>query len=791
MATITDLQSALRIRADFNNVLKTLTIHDNTDYTELQIDPTEVSLLFSLSGPTGVYYINTGFALDDISSPDISPIVSLDSALIDLPLNTVGKIAPGTYIFNVKSVWNSEVAQVVKTYLFDYEKPVANIDMVADVFASTITATDNTEYGDYASLGITHIISAPTLSEIPDATLTGKVVTVGPSIWTKTWTDSVTSEVIWDDELWAQGDLVWIRIIDTVNGEGGIDVSNSDIGSMYYQAYKTINDRLLSARGTRAKFEMDRLQKLRDDLVFYFGLYLLAERSGTDSSYAASKIEELIQYEGIEIIVSDEPVEILPISGGSSTVVGTGTEWFSAPGVPSPSVGESGDFYLDEDSPNWLYKKIGGSWAKLLYMKGVTGATGPAGPTGVGATGPTGPTGATGPSGPRGYLGIQGVPGVAGWQLRANPATILVPTDPYGYSGDYSKASSVIELWDGNTQVDISGTSMAISADYLGVSQSVQSTGSQKGRIFSVTGSYPGALVLKITTSFTYGGVTKTLEIPVLMLRAGLTGPAGPTGAAGIGTIGAQGITGPTGPTGASIVGPTGARGATGPTGVGLTGPTGPTGAAGDIFATTSAQSKAIPTSHPTVVAFSDVSAALKYSPGQEIIAANDSTHYFVATVTTYTGTTLTVSSVSNVGTGTFTAWAINMNGAPGPAGATGATGAAGPTGPTGASVIGPTGPTGPTGIQGITGPTGPAGPTGVGITGPTGPTGATGATGPTTVGPTGPTGPASPVPGQHAAGAPSVTPEYYGQWYHNDTNGDLYFAVGLTSADWHLKYTA
>lgn len=77
------------------------------------------------------------------------------------------------------------------------------------------------------------------------------------------------------------------------------------------------------------------------------------------------------------------------------------------------------------------------------------------------------------------------------------------------------------------------------------------------------------------------------------IVRAGATGPTGPTGATGAtgpaGPTGVTGATGPTGPTGVTGVtgptGPTGATGVTGPTGptgaTGVTGPTGPTGVTG------------------------------------------------------------------------------------------------------------------------------------------------------------------------------------------------------------------
>jgi hypothetical protein len=103
----------------------------------------------------------------------------------------------------------------------------------------------------------------------------------------------------------------------------------------------------------------------------------------------------------------------------------------------------------------------------------------------------------------------------------------------------------------------------------------------------------------------------------------------------------------------------------------------------------------------------------------------------------------MTATITDSDGSGTYSAWIVNLSGAVGAIGDTGPTGAVGPTGPEGptgatgaaSTVPGPTGPTGDTGPTGATGATGAAstveGPTGpTGLTGATGPTGATGATG-------------------------------------------------------------
>ena len=257
-------------------------------------------------------------------------------------------------------------------------------------------------------------------------------------------------------------------------------------------------------------------------------------------------------------------------------------------------------------------------------------------------------------------------------------------------------------------------------------------------------------------------GATGPVGITGSTGATGLTGPTGSTGPIGqqgsTGATGQTGSTGSTGPIGSTgSTGPIGATGSTGP--LGSTGATGLTGATGDRYLTTSGSSLTLATGAQTLL----VGSGLSYSPGQQIIISNDSTHYMTGIVVVYNNNspgvgfgTLNVNITTTVGSGTYTSWQVNLNATAGATGATGfngATGATGPLGLTGATGPsgGPTGATGATGPQGdpgspggATGPTGatgvagPTGPQGVlGSTGATGETGATGATGATGVMPT------------------------------------------------------
>jgi hypothetical protein len=109
-------------------------------------------------------------------------------------------------------------------------------------------------------------------------------------------------------------------------------------------------------------------------------------------------------------------------------------------------------------------------------------------------------------------------------------------------------------------------------------------------------------------------------------------------------------------------------------------------------------------------------STATAFAVGQRVRIAYTvtPTNYVEGIITAFSGTSLTITSDTTGGSGTYTSWNITAAGnvgATGPTGANGNVGATGPTGPTGAAstVAGPTGPTG----TGPTGPTGSIYPTG------------------------------------------------------------------------------
>lgn len=102
--------------------------------------------------------------------------------------------------------------------------------------------------------------------------------------------------------------------------------------------------------------------------------------------------------------------------------------------------------------------------------------------------------------------------------------------------------------------------------------------------------------------------------------------------------------------------------------GTGTTGAAGATGRKGltiHKYKSTSIDTLAVPEDHPTVMEIVLVQDNLNYGGSERVVVAANGTNYFIADVLSYNRglKKLTVQSVSHVGTGTFSAWTVNLRG--------------------------------------------------------------------------------------------------------------------------------
>jgi hypothetical protein len=106
-------------------------------------------------------------------------------------------------------------------------------------------------------------------------------------------------------------------------------------------------------------------------------------------------------------------------AGRASDVVNTIR---SGSGVPSASLGNDGDFYIDLKSMNSYGPKKNKRWPLPTSLRGPVGATGPSGVDGKNGTTANATAGAPGPAGPKGDTGATGPAGATGATGPAGPA---------------------------------------------------------------------------------------------------------------------------------------------------------------------------------------------------------------------------------------------------------------------------------------------------------------------------------------------------------------------------------
>ena len=170
-------------------------------------------------------------------------------------------------------------------------------------------------------------------------------------------------------------------------------------------------------------------------------------------------------------------------------------------------------------------------------------------------------------------------------------------------------------------------------------------------------------------------------------------------GGSGSGTSGSSGTSGGSGTSGSA--GTAGLSGSSGSSGL-----TGTSGLSGDRYKTESTTEFALGSAGALVVG-----TGLSYTVAQDIIIAYDSTHHQVSMVTSYdsgTGILVFGAPSETTGTGTFSDWTVNLNGAAGGNGTAGTSGSAGTNGLSGTSGV--AGTSGSAGTSGATGTNGSSG---------------------------------------------------------------------------------
>jgi hypothetical protein len=208
--------------------------------------------------------------------------------------------------------------------------------------------------------------------------------------------------------------------------------------------------------------------------------------------------------------------------------------------------------------------------------------------------------------------------------------------------------------------------------------------------------------------------ISKQLEyLSGITYNSGGGSGSGTNGTSGVsGTSGLSGTSGSAGTAGAS--GTSGSAGTAGISGTsGSSGVAGTSGLSGDRYKTESVTEFTLGTGGTITVG-----TGLAYTTAQDIIIAYDSANHQVSMVTSYDSGTgiLVFGTPSEVeGTGTFSDWTVNLNGAAGGNGTNGTSGSAGTSGLSGTSGV--AGTSGSAGTSGATGTNGSSGTSALGGT--------------------------------------------------------------------------
>jgi hypothetical protein len=376
----------------------------------------------------------------------------------------------------------------------------------------------------------------------------------------------------------------------------------------------------------------------------------------------------------------------------------------------------------------------------LGYYPGTSGTSGSDGTSGTsGTTGTSGTSGSSGTSGTTGTSGTSGTSGTDGSGGTSGTSGTTGTSGSSGTSGTTgTSGTSATSGTSGTSGTDGTGGTSGTSGS-TGTSGTAGTSGtSATSGTSGTTGSSGTSGTSGSTGTSGSSGTTGTSGSSGTTGTSGSSGTSGTTGTSGSsGTTGTSGTDGTGGTSGSS--GTTGSSGSSGTSGTsatsgssgtsGSTGTSGSSGLSGDRFKTTSTTTYTLQA--PGGTGTITVGLGLAYSVAQSIIIAYDANNHNEAEVTSYDPLTGSLSFIvfRLTGSGTYSVWSVNIDGASGGDGSSGSSGTSGTSATAGTS--GTTGTSGSSGTSGTTGTSGSSGSSGTSaIDGTNGTSGTSGTTG-------------------------------------------------------------
>jgi len=138
-----------------------------------------------------------------------------------------------------------------------------------------------------------------------------------------------------------------------------------------YECISSIITKYFSIQSTASPTELARYQTTLFDIQTLYMQFRLSEGCETEADTRAicGQIRAIVGAWDCECdmtLNSTYSVEIVPISGGSSTSV-SGTNIYNGDGAPLVSLGNNGDYYFDNVTGD-VYKKVLGAWVVQFSM---------------------------------------------------------------------------------------------------------------------------------------------------------------------------------------------------------------------------------------------------------------------------------------------------------------------------------------------------------------------------------------------------------------------------------------
>ena len=370
---------ATKVITTIDFTAKTLTVVEGASIRSRE------QLIFKIVDPSGTtIYINSGFNTSNFSNPDIEEGKSSE-LIVNLPTDSNDNILQDTYtLYYLSSKGKAYGGTITLNYCFT--EPTVDMSLEYSCRSSSITSTDNTDYDVYCpcsssdvtpSITRTHTVKYPTTMETPiaDRETHDAIITITP-IWTKYWVSRVISGLIYNMPSPAYTGNTTYRVTGTVTGIAEATVVCDSCLCLLYECVSSVITKWLSIKETASPADLEKYQTVLFELMVLHMQYSMSEGCETEADTRAicGRMQAILNAWDCECdVTSNSPysVEVIPVIGiGGGTVVVGGTTWYSATGVPAPTLGNLNDFYLNTTNGD-IYKKTAGGWV-LQFSLAIT-----------------------------------------------------------------------------------------------------------------------------------------------------------------------------------------------------------------------------------------------------------------------------------------------------------------------------------------------------------------------------------------------------------------------------------